>query len=218
MELQNVLNFLADVKENNNREWFEAHRDRYEEARTIFTDFVALLLNEVGKFDPTITGLVPSDCIFRIYRDVRFSRDKKPYKTNFGASITRGGRKGPYAGYYLHLEPVRSFAGGGMWMPSGDILRAVRKEIYIHPEEFKSIIKAKAFKRRFGDLYDEKLKRPPVGFDKDVPHIDLLKYKSYVAGTKLNEDPADTEAFTKEVVQDFKIIRPFIDFLNRALD
>ena len=112
-----TLKFLRDLKKNNNKPWFDAHRNQYEDARNDFENFIGAVLEKLGKKDDTIRDLKPKQCMFRINRDIRFSKDKSPYKTNFGASIDRGGKKSIFAGYYLHLEPGKSFVGGGLWMP-----------------------------------------------------------------------------------------------------
>ncbi|HLO80078.1 MAG TPA: DUF2461 domain-containing protein, partial [Chitinophagaceae bacterium] len=124
-----MLSFLKKLKKNNNKPWFDANRHLYVEAKVEFEDFVSSLITSYGKHDPAIAHLLPKDCIFRINRDVRFSKDKSPYKNNFGASITSGGKKSPFAGYYVHIEPGAGFVGGGLWQPMPDMLAKVRQEI-----------------------------------------------------------------------------------------
>jgi uncharacterized protein (TIGR02453 family) len=129
-----TLKFLADLGRNNNKPWFDEHRAQYEAARIDFQNFITLLIADLQRTDPGIGGLTARDCLFRINRDVRFSNDKSPYKPNMGASIKSGGRKSPFAGYYFHLEPGKSFVGGGLWMPDAEALKKVRQEIYYNRE------------------------------------------------------------------------------------
>ncbi|HEY6954396.1 MAG TPA: DUF2461 domain-containing protein, partial [Flavisolibacter sp.] len=161
-----TLKFLSQLKKNNNKPWFDAHRAQYEAARIDFTNFIQLVIDALQKTDTTITGITAKDSQFRINRDIRFSKDKRPYKENFGAFIARGGKKSIYAGYYFHLAPGNSFAGGGLWQPEPANLKKVRQEIDYNWEEFQSIVKNKTFKKTFGDLYkgeDMSLKRMPKG-------------------------------------------------------
>ena len=134
-----TLKFLTQLKNNNNKPWFDAHRAQYEAARIDFSNFIQLVIDAVQKTDTTITGLMSKDCMFRINRDIRFSNDKTPYKAHFGASIKRGGRKSPFTGYYFHLEPGASFVGGGMWMPEAPALKNMRQEIDYNWDEFNTI-------------------------------------------------------------------------------
>ncbi len=124
-----TLRFLSLLKENNNKPWFDAHRPQYEAAKIDFQNFIQLVIDDLQRTDTTITGTTARECLFRINRDIRFSNDKTPYKTNMGASIKRGGRKSGFAGYYFHVEPGKSFIGGGLWLPDAAALKAVRQEI-----------------------------------------------------------------------------------------
>lgn len=218
MHLQNVLNFLEELKKNNNRDWFNAHKNRYLEVKKEFDEIVEFLIKEIAKFDSGVAGLQAKDCVFRIYRDVRFSKDKSPYKVNFGAAFNKGGKKNPVGTYYIHIEPGNSFVGGGMWMPPGDVLKKVRNEILYNPEEFKSILNNKKFKSTFGELMDEKLKRPPQGFPADFPDVELLKYKSYVVGKNFGNDEVISNRFINEVPTIFNVLFPLNQFLDRSLD
>ncbi len=218
MQLQNVLRFLEELKENNNREWFNENKNRYLATKDDFDEIVAFLIKEIAKFDSGVANLHPRECVFRIYRDVRFSKDKSPYKINFGAAFNKGGKKNPVGTYYIHIEPENSFIGGGMWMPSGDVLKKVRSEIYYNVEEFKKILNNSKFKSTFGELMDEKLKRPPKGFPADFPDVELLKYKSYVVGKRFGDAEIIQEGFIHEVPSVFKVLHPLNQFLDRALD
>ncbi len=164
-----TLKFLAQLKKNNNKSWFDAHRLQYEAAKINFSNFIQLVIDGVQKTDTTITGITPKDCLFRINRDIRFSKDKTPYKTAMGASIKCGGKKSPFAGYYFHLEPGNSFIGGGMWLPEAAALKNMRQEIDYNQQEFEAIRKEKSFKKTYGDLYkgaDQSLTNVPKGYEK----------------------------------------------------
>src|SRR5215467_2809578 len=168
--LQSTLQFLKNLKKNNNKPWFDSHRDQYDQAREDFSNFVQELIDRQSKNDPSIGSLKAKDCIFRINRDIRFSKDKTPYKTNMGASINRGGKKSIFAGYYFHCEPGESFVGGGIWMPMPPELKKVRQEVDYCFDEFKKILISKKFKTVYGDLHkgdDMRLSKVPQGFEKD---------------------------------------------------
>src|SRR5947209_10613644 len=162
-----TLKFLSQLKRNNNKEWFDKHRLQYEAAKTDFSNFIQLVIDAFQKIDPSITGLTSKDCMFRINRDVRFSKDKSPYKTNFGAIIKPGGRKSVYAGYYFHCAPGNSFMGGGLWLPEAAELKKVRQEIDYNWNEFNKIIKEKNFRKIYSDIFENeeiKLSSVPKGY------------------------------------------------------
>lgn len=216
-----TLKFLTQLKKNNNKPWFDAHRAAYEAARIDFTNFIQLVIDELQKSDTTITGLTGKECMFRINRDIRFSNDKTPYKSHFGASIKRGGKKSPFAGYYFHLEPGGlSFAGGGMWMPEAPQLKTVRQEIDYNWDEFKSILTAREFKTIYKDLYkgsDQRLSTVPKGYEKDNPAIDYLKLKSFFGEAKLADEELTKAALHKKTVAAFKTLGPLLHFVNRTI-
>ena len=215
-----TLLFLKNVKANNNRPWFEKNRASYEAALENVRTFVTELIEATSAFDKSIAGLTYKDCLMRIYRDVRFSKNKDPYKTNFGASINKGGRKSHYAGYYLHLEPGgNSFIAGGMHMPEPENLQKVRQEILYNPEKFKKIIGGKEFKKNFGNLWQEdKLISAPKNFPKDHPEIELLKLKSFICIHEIKDSQVLNKNFFKFTVSLIKNAKPLNDFLNTALD
>jgi uncharacterized protein (TIGR02453 family) len=218
---QKTLKFLSQLKKNNNKPWFDSHRAQYEAARIDFSNFIQLVIDAVQKSNTTITGLTSKDCQFRINRDIRFSKDKRPYKENFGAFIARGGKKSIYAGYYFHLAPGNSFAGGGLWMPEPVNLKKVRQEIDYNWEEFQSIITNKNFKKIFGDLYkgeDVSLKRMPKGYDESHPAVDYLKLQSLIAETKIGDQDLTKSTLHKKTVTAFEALQPFLGFINRSLD
>ena len=162
-----TLKFLKDLKKNNNKPWFDAHRKEYEAAKGDFLNFVQAIIDKHCKKDKTISGLKAKDCVFRINRDVRFSKDKSPYKTNMGAYINRGGKKSLFGGYYFHCEPGKAFLGGGLWMPMPPELSKVRQEIDYNLNAFKKIISSKKFKSVYKDLSRNEeyvLSRVPKGY------------------------------------------------------
>jgi uncharacterized protein (TIGR02453 family) len=216
-----TLKFLTQLKKNNNKPWFDAHRPQYEAARIDFSNFIQLLIDALQKTDTTITGLTSKDCMFRINRDIRFSNDKRPYKTNFGAIIKPGGRKSIYAGYYFHCEPGNSFIGGGLWMPEVSELKKVRQEIDYNWDEFQSILKNKSFKKVYSDLYqnDEiKLSTVPKGYEKDNPAIEYLKLKSFIAEATVTDEELTKGSLHKKTLTAFEALQPLLKFVNRAVD
>lgn len=212
------LEFLKGLEKNNNREWFQANRKKYEAARTEILAFVELLAAGIGKFDPELGPVDPKRALFRINRDIRFSLDKSPYKTNFGAFLARGGKKSGFAGYYFHIEPGGCFIAGGIYHPEPEILKKVRQEIFENPEEFQEIISGKTFREYFGELYDDRLKTPPRGFPRDFAQIDLLRYKSYIVSRDLPESLLEGEGLLKETLRGMRLAYPLVRFINYALE
>ncbi|MFT3826487.1 MAG: DUF2461 domain-containing protein [Chitinophagaceae bacterium] len=219
---QTTLKFLKGLNKNNNKPWFDEHRKDYEEARKDFITFIQHIIDQHGKLDSSIRELHAKDCLFRINRDIRFSKDKSPYKTNFGASIDKGGKKSIYAGYYLHIEPGgQSFAGGGLWMPMPAEMKKVRQEIDYCFDEFSKIIKAKKFTSIYSELYrgeDMSLVKVPQGFEKDNPAADYIKLKSWLATTSLSDEELTSKNLSKKVLAAFEALQPLLTFINRALD
>lgn len=219
MITKEILTFLKTLKGNNNREWFEENKTWYEKARQDFSEFVEQLIYEIRSFDSEIGILEPKNCMFRIYRDVRFSKDKSPYKTNFGAYISRGGKKLNFAGYYFHMEPGEYFMSGGVYMPQGPVLKAIRQEIFHRIEEFKAIINAPAFKKHFNGLSEvEKLKTAPKDFPGDFPEMDLLKYKHYIMMKNISEKQLTQPDLLKNARETYKAMLPFNHFLNNVIE
>lgn len=213
-----MLNFLRQLQQNNEKAWMDAHRDQYETAKEEFKSLVTYLLSEMASVDESLVGLQPKDCIFRINRDVRFSQDKSPYKNNFGAYLSEGGKKGEQAGYYLHLQPYgESFIGGGMYMPSPDTLHKVRQEIDYNASELKKIVDIPDFQKYFGEIQGGKLKRPPKGYKEDHPNIELLKLKDYLVLHRLTDAEVASEDFPQQTVKMFKVMMPFVHYLNVAI-
>lgn len=216
--MEKVLQFLKELSENNNREWFQQNKKRYEENKEKVLFLTDVLINEIGKFDESIRGLQPKDCMFRIFRDVRFSKDKRPYKTNFGSFICKGGRKSMNPGYYFHLAPDGCFVAGGIYMPPAETLRAVRSYLADHAEEFLEITQDPDFNASFPEMYDDQLKTAPKGFPKDHEYINLLKYKSFIFSKTFNDKEVKSKEYLELMVDAFRIVSPLNQFLYRALD
>jgi uncharacterized protein (TIGR02453 family) len=217
-----TLVFLKNLKKNNNKEWFEANREKYNASKNNFQDFIADLLGKMILFDDDLKELSAKDCIFRINRDVRFSKDKTPYKLSRSASFNKGGKKSVNAGYYFHLQPGgNSFVGGGLWMPQPIELKKLRQEIdYCFPE-FKKIISAPTFKKHYGELEkDEKqmLVNVPKGYDKENPAADFLRMKSFVATKNISDAEALSADLVSKTVESFKALMPLLKFINRAFE
>lgn len=214
-----TIQFLKSLKKNNNKEWFDKNRKQYELAKADYLNFVTIVLNEIQAFDSSLMDLQPKQCIFRLNRDVRFSKNKDPYKTNFGASFSKGAKKIQTAGYYFHLEPGANFIGGGLWMPMAPDLNKVRQEIDYCFKEFASILKKSAFKSTYGDMDNSmKLIRPPKGFEIENPALEYLKLKSFVVTKPIKDSDLLDKQLIKNVVKDFKTIAPLVHFLNRAIE
>jgi uncharacterized protein (TIGR02453 family) len=214
-----VLDFLKQLEENNNREWFQEHKKSYEEAKKEVESFVNSVIPVIAKFDESVRYTEAKDCMFRIFRDVRFAKDKSPYKINMGAWISRAGRKSPGPGYYIHIQPGGSFLAAGVYMPEPDMLKHIRSEIYYNVVEFKSILNDKQLKKYSDGLSDfDKGKMAPRDFPKDFPEIDLLKYKHYTVSYPLRDEMIASDHFQEVVVMAFKAMYPFNMFLSRALE
>ncbi len=214
---KNVLSFLRDLSANNNREWFAENKARYTAIKEEFELFVAGLISEVSTFDSSVKGLQAKDCTFRIYRDVRFSKDKSPYKINMGGYIVPGGKKSGQSGYYLHIEPEGSFVAGGVHMPESASLKAIRENIYNDVDAFKTVLNKKDFNEYFSNLSGEKLKTAPKGFPKDWEDLELIKFKSFTAVKYFTDKEVLSADFDKQILQGFKALKPLNDFLNNSM-
>lgn len=214
-----TLQFLKALKKNNNKEWFDKNRDKYENAKQDYLVFVAEVLDGLKLKDTTLQFLEPKQCVFRINRDVRFSKNKDPYKTNFGASFSKGAKKIDCAGYYFHLEPGACFIAGGYWMPMAPELKKIRQEIDYNYKEFKNIINNKKFKSTYGALTNtEKLSRPPKGYEIDNPAIEFLKLKSFVVSMKISDNEVLNKHIVKKVITHFETLTPLVHFMNKAVE
>jgi uncharacterized protein (TIGR02453 family) len=213
---KSTLDFLAAINVNNNRDWFIANRSMYLEAKDNFESFVQNIINEIILFEPIMKGLEAKSCVFRINRDIRFSNDKSPYKSHFGAFIVQGGKKNgdKFAGYYFHIEPGKSIMAGGAYTPPAPWLSSIREKISDSPDEFIKITKAKDFIKYFGSVDGEKLKTAPKGYPKDHPHIELLKLKSYLVVNEATDKLVLSSDFQNHVINVFKTMKPLNDYLN----
>jgi uncharacterized protein (TIGR02453 family) len=218
MDRKGILRFLADLKKSNNRDWFQKNKDRYLDAKNSFDDFLEGLHKELLKFDSGLADVDPRKIAFRIYRDVRFSKDKRPYKVNMGAGFSPGGKMLQEAGYYVHLEPGGCFVAGGLYQPSPENLARVRQEIDYTPDELLRILRDRKFKAAFKGLDDfDRVKTAPKGYAKDHPHIDLLKNKSFIVSHNFRNSEVTSPAFVKAVAATCRLIKPLNDYLNGAI-
>jgi uncharacterized protein (TIGR02453 family) len=219
MNIEFILKFLKDIAKNNDRVWFEKNKGRYLEAKQGFEDLVSAVLTELQKFDKGMGGLDPKKLPFRIYRDVRFSKDKRPYKTNMGAGFSPNGKLVQEPGYYVHLEPGnKSFVAGGIYMPDAGNLGKIRQEIDYNGDKLEKILKDKSFKKHFKGFDEfDKLKKMPKGYAADHPHIELLKLKSVIVTKNFTDKEVADKKFVKAVAETCKAIKPLNDFLKEAI-
>jgi uncharacterized protein (TIGR02453 family) len=217
METKFILSFLTELAENNNREWFVRNKPLYEQAHAAMVRLISELIRGMATFDSGVDKIAAKQCIFRIQRDLRFSKNKEPYKTNMGGFIVKGGRNSGNAGYYLHLEPGNSFLGGGIYLPDAVRLKAIRQEIYYSANEINAVLQAPDFKKYFDKIVGETLVRQPKGFDADFELIELIKLKSFTVLFPLDEKLLFDEHFIDEILPVFKAMKALNDFLNRAL-
>lgn len=217
-----TLQFLSQLKKNNNKKWFENHRSAFQAAKGEFEIFVQEIIASVGAFDSDIKELKPKDCVFRINRDVRFSKDKSPYKINMGAYINRGGKKSFFAGYYFHLQPGgESFCGGGLWMPQPNELKKLRQEIDYNFPEFKKIINGAPFKKYYSGLdmnESQMLVNVPKGYEKENEAASFLRLKNFVTLKSVPDKSVTAPQLIKETTETYKALMPLIKFINRALE
>jgi uncharacterized protein (TIGR02453 family) len=213
---KSLLDFMTSLSYNNDRDWFIKNKPVYLEAKENFESIIQEILNRVTEFDPILKGLEVKNCVYRINRDIRFSNDKSPYKTHFGAFIVRGGKKNAdrFAGYYIHVEPGKSIIAGGAYMPPTPWLSAIREKIDSEPEELLKIIGSKEFIKYFGKVDGEKLKKAPKGYPSDHPNIELLKLKSFLVVNEVSDKLLLTEKYLNHVVNVLKAMKPFNDYLS----
>lgn len=212
-----TLEFLKNLKSNNNRDWFLQHKSEYLEAKENYESFVQSLINEIVGFEPIMKGLEVKSCVYRINRDIRFTNDKSPYKYHLGAFIVRGGKQNgdKYAGYYFHVEPGNhSIIAGGAYIPPAPWLTAIREKIDDEGDKLVKILRNKDFSQTFGPLEGEKLKTAPKGFPKDHPHIELLRMKSFLVEKSYSDKEITSEKCFDDVVRATRIMKPLNDFLN----
>ncbi len=215
-----TLKFLKSLQNNNNKIWMDEHRTEYENTRNNFSEFVTKLITRISKFDSTVIDLLAKDCTFRINRDIRFAKDKRPYKNNFAAYINKGGKKGEGAGYYVHIEPGKSFIAAGIWMPEPATLAKIRQEIDYNLKEWNQILNSAGFKKNFinGIDHNDVLIRPPKGYTDDNPAIEFLKMKSFIARQSFTDKEITDKKFLENISKSFQAIKMMIHFINRSLD
>ncbi|NDP26029.1 MAG: DUF2461 domain-containing protein [Flavobacterium sp.] len=214
------LQFLDDLKNNNNRDWFLANKKRYESFREDYQQLVADFLNAMKPLDPSLEMLEVKNCTFRINRDIRFSKDKTPYKDHLGIWLSSGSKGMNRSGYYVHIARAGSFIAGGFYCPEAEDLKKVRKEIAYFYEDLEEILKEKNFKKEFGDFDRNEtnvLKNPPRGYEKDHPAIELLKLKSFETSQKFDIDEVTNKDFVAKISKKLIVLKPLNDFINRAV-
>lgn len=212
-----TIKFLKMLEKNNERQWFNEHKDMFVRANDNIIAITGDLIGRISKFDSSVAGIDPKSCVFRIYRDVRFSTDKSPYKTNLGAFITPGGKKNMLPGYYFHIQPGMFFAAAGKHLPDGAELQRIRSYIAANGDEFNRIVSGKAFSKRFGELDGERLSRPPKGFDANHPAIEFLKLKSFTVSENFTEKDAVAPDYPKKLTSSFETAAPLVEFLRKAV-
>lgn len=215
-----TLGFLADLTKHNTRAWFHAHRDRYDAARAEVVELVDAVIAGLAHFEPNVLELEPEDCLFRIQRDTRFSKEKSPYKTHIGAFVTDRGRRVARAGYYLHIEPGACMVAGGIYMPPAPELKAIRRALLDGgAAELRGIVSKPAFRKTFGrELPGARLKTVPRDVPKDHPDADLLRYTSFEVARTVPDRGVLAPGFAKAAVRDFRVMSEFVHWLNAALD
>ncbi len=213
-----MLRFLSDLQANNSKAWMDDHRDEYQRARASVIALTTYLLNGLTPEDEGLAGLDPKKCLFRINRDVRFSKDKSPYKTNFGVAMAEGGRHSGNPVYYLQLQPHgESFIAGGLYQAPTDILAKVRQEIDYNAAELKTMTDNPSFQKLFGAIQGDSLKRAPKGYAPNHPNIGLLKLKDYLVIHKLSDQEVTAERFPEQALNMFRAMVPFVRYLTVAI-
>lgn len=213
-----IFRFLKDLTANNNREWFNEHREEYEIARLEFENFLSTVIARISLFDESIRGIQPKECTYRIYRDTRFSSDKTPYKNHFGGYINAKGKKSYHSGYYIHIQPEGCMlAGGSLCLPS-NILKALRQSIYDNIDEYRSIVEDPEFQQFFPIVGEDFLKTAPKGFPKDFKYIDYLKPKEFKCAYSVPDSFFLTPDILDKIEEVFRQFKRFADFTNFTID
>lgn len=221
MITKEALQFLEDLVANNNTDWMHANKKRYEQYKKDYHAFIAGLLAEMKTLDPKLDDLEVKNCTFRINRDIRFSKDKSPYKTNMGVWFTQNKFRKNSPGYYVHFEKGNCFIAGGVWCPEPSELKQIRREIAFFHDDLEKIVADASFKKEYGDLSreaDNVLKKAPKDFDPNHPAIEFLKLKSFTASQPIDEKLFTDKNFNKTVAQKLIALKPLNDFLYRALE
>ena len=220
MITKEALQFLTDLIANNNTEWMHTNKKRYENYKKEYHNYIASILNEMKPLDESLELLEVKNCTFRIKRDIRFSKDKSPYKTNMGVWLTQNKFRKNSPGYYIHFEKGNSFIAGGVWCPESDELKKIRKEIAFFHEDLEAIVNDYNFKKEFISITQNEsnsLKNAPKGFEPNHPAIEFLKLKSFTASEKIDDELFTNKDFSKIIAQKLIVLKPLNDFLTRAL-
>ena len=218
MNIPIIFQFLKELSLNNNREWFNDHKDDYLKAQAEFENLLTAIIQRISLFDDEIVGIQAKDCTYRIYRDVRFSQDKSPYKLHFGGYINGKGKKSEHCGYYVHLQLGYCLLAGGSLCPPPDILKALRQSVYDNIDEYRSIVEDPAFKKYFPVIGENFLKTAPKGFPKDFKYIDYLKPKEFICSYQVPDEFFLDEKMIDNVADAFKQLKRFSDFTNYTID
>jgi uncharacterized protein (TIGR02453 family) len=212
------LDFLSALAQHNNKEWMDANKSWYQSTRASLLEDAEVLLQEMVALEPSLAAFKAKNCLFRQNRDVRFSANKNPYKTNFGVYFSPTGKNSPGPGYYLQIQPGNSFLAGGIWMPEAEVLKKIRKEIDFSGAQLQQIEHSPSFKKLFSGIEGEKLKTSPRDYEASHPYIDYLKLKSFTVSHPISDQAILTGAFIKFALDGFYAMKPFIDFLSQALE
>lgn len=213
-----ILEFMGQLAANNNKEWMDAHRGEYQQARTHFKKLITQVLEGLKQTDESLLNVRPEDCMFRINRDIRFSANKAPYKIWMSAAIAEGGRQAPTAHYYFHLQPGNeSLVAGGIYSPTPEQLRKIRQEVDYNAAELKKIVDEPRFKELYGPLQGEKLQRAPKGYPPEHPNIELLKLKSFMALRTYRDEEVRDPQFADKLVEALRVVQPFNEYLDVAI-
>lgn len=218
VNVADILGFLTDVAAHNNRPWFEANRQRYEEVRAQFTCVAETLIRHIGSFDAEVVGLPVESTLYRFHRDTRFSPDKSPYKRHLGTYINSRGKKSPHGGYYLHLQPGACLVACGAYCLESPLLRAVRQSVVERINEFRAIVEEPEFHRLFPVIGEERLKTIPAGFPRDFAYPEYIRPKDYSIAHRLPDDFFQQEGWDERVAELFRRMKPFLDFVNDTID
>lgn len=218
MNISVIYQFLKKLSTNNNREWFQLHKEEYLRAQSEFEKLLTAIIARISLFDKSINGIQVKDCTYRIYRDTRFSMDKTPYKTYFGGYINAHGKKSAHCGYYVHLEIGNSMLAGGSWCLESKVLKAVRQSIYNNIDEYRSIVEDQVFKQYFPIIGETHLKTAPKGFPKDFEYIDYLKCKDFTCTYRIPDSFYSAPDFMNKIEDVFKQLKRFVDFTNFTID
>ena len=219
MNTRELVNYLQGISENNNRAWFVMNQPSYDILRAEFIQLVADVIAQTAKFDPKVRGQEPKKALFRINRDIRFTKDKSPYKSHFSAVIAPGGKKDPGSHYYFHLDHAgKLLVAGGCYLPPPDVLAKIRRAIAAEPAKFAKLLKHKTLWAHYGQFADEgRLARPPKGYTADTPHIEHIKQKSFIVWTEVSAKGMDAAKVKARIIEGFRLSLPLVWWLREVV-